>query len=504
MFVDVVAEERNCDGLLAFELIFENAGTNNLTSADITYDLIDLSGNSVQGTTIDWTGDLAPGERVTLPIAVTDAPEGVFDLTASVSNPNGQPDGRDYISSGSRTVLVSNQPPLVANYASDIPPCVGARAELIVDAPGATEIRWYFSETAGNPSFTGDRILLPPSGSPITFFVEATLQESVGELTPSTSSVSPSGTVTNKGMVFDIHQPLILRTLKVFAETEGPRLLVIRNGINSLVRQEVLNGLELGENLIELNLDLEPGIDYKLLISGNDMVQQPDASYPYSVGSAITIKSSTDINNPTADYLYFYDLQVEFNQACGRVPIVGEYQTTSEIPDANFTPSQDPVNLSNGGMVSFENLSTNSVEYLWDFGNGNTSTEVNPSNTYSIEGSYDVKLISINSEGCGDTYITNLEASELTNVLEEENGFQVLAFPNPAHDFVNLNISAEGINEVEVQLMDIHGKELQRQEFNFNQNFQTDISLENYPVGVYYIRCIFGNQEIIRKIAKMN
>jgi len=304
-------------------------------------------------------------------------------------------------------------------------------------------------------------------------------------------------------MIFDVHQPIILRSLKVFIDTEGPRLLIIRNGNNSLVRQESLNGLELGENLVELNLDLSPGLDYKIFISGNDMAQQPDASYPYSVGSAITIKSSTDLVNPTADYLYFYDMQVEYNQVCGRVPIVAEYQSTNEIPDANFNPSQNPVNLANGGMVSFENLSVNSVEYLWDFGNGNTSTEVNPSNTYSTEGNYEVRLISINSEGCGDTKVIELEASELTNVFEEETGMEVLAFPNPTHNLVKLQINADGVSKVEVQLMDIHGKELQRQEYNFNQNFQTDISLENYPTGVYYIRCLFDNQEIIRKIAKM-
>ena len=503
MFVDVVAEERNCDGLLAFDLIFENAGTNNITTADISYDLFDLAGNSVVSTTINWTGDLAPGNRVTLPIALTDAPEGVFDLTASVANPNGQPDSRDYISSGSRSVLVSNQPPLLANYALDVPPCVGASAELIVDAPDATEIRWYFSETAGNPAFTGDRILLPPAGTAFTFFVEATLQEGVGETAPSSSSIFPTGTVNNKGLIFDVHQPIILRSLKVFIDTEGPRLLIIRNGNNSLVRQEVLNGLELGENLVDLDLDLPPGLDYKIFISGNDMAQQPDASYPYSVGSAITIKSSTDLDNPTADYLYFYDIQVEYTQVCGRVPIVAEYQSTTEIQDANFNPSQNPVNLANGGMVSFENLSVNSIEYLWDFGNGNTSTEENPSSTYSTEGTYEVRLISINSEGCGDTKVIELEASELTNVLEEESGMEVLAFPNPAHDLVKLQINAEGVSEVEVQVMDIHGKELQRQEYNFNQNFQTDISLENYPTGVYYIRCLFDNQEIIRKIAKM-
>lgn len=504
MFVDLVAEERNCEGLLAFEIIFENAGTNNITSADISYDLIDLSGNSIESMTIAWTGDLAPGGRETLPVALTDAPDGVYDLTASVANPNGEPDSRDYISNGSRPVLVSNQTPLSASYAFEVSPCVGSSAELVVDAPDATEIRWYFSENAANPAFTGDRILLPPSGSPFTFYVEATLEENFGESTPSAMSTIPSGTVNNKGMIFDIHQAVILRSVKVFADNSGPRLLTVRRGDNSLLRQETLGGLAIGENLVELDLELSPGLDYKLLITGNDMAQQPNASYPYSVGSAMTIKSSTDPVNPTDDYYYFYDLLVEYNQVCGRVPIIAEYQSTTEIPDANFAPSQNPVNLSNGGMVSFENLSVNSMEYFWDFGDGNTSTEVTPTHIYTEVGEYEVKLIAVNSEGCGDTRIINLEVSELSSLIEQDHGISVTVFPNPAYNQVNLQIRTADVREVEVLVMDIYGKELQRMQNNFNQILETELSLENYPAGVYYIRCLFGNQEIIRKIAKMN
>ncbi len=504
MFVDVVSEERNCNGLLVFDLIFENAGTNLLTSADITYELVDLAGNSIMDMTIPWTGTLAAGERATLPIAITDAPEGVFNLNASVANPNGQPDGRDYISSGSRSILISNQPPLTASFASDIAPCVGSSADFIVDAPFATEVRWYFSENATNPSFIGDRISLPPSASAFTFYVEATLKENFGEIVPSVESTTPNGTVNNQGVIFDVHQDIILRSLKVFAENSGPRLLTIRRVDNSLVRQIILNNLEIGENLVELDEAIPAGLDYKLLISGNDMTQQPNANYPYSAGSAITIKSSTDQLNPTADYFYFYDLEVEFNQVCGRVPITAEYQATAEIPTASFSPSQNPVNLSNGGFVSFENLSNNSVNYIWDFGDGNTSTEAAPTHIYTAVGTYEVKLIAINSEGCGDTEVIDLEVSELSNVIEEANGLSVTVFPNPVYNQVKLQIRTPDVRNVEILVMDIYGKELQRKQSNFNQILETELSLENYPAGVYYIRCLIGNQEIIRKIAKMN
>jgi len=42
--------------------------------------------------------------------------------------------------------------------------------------------------------------------------------------------------------------------------------------------------------------------------------------------------------------------------------------------------------------VDFTNLSLNATGYLWDFGNGLTSTEVNPKTTYTIAGLYNVRL----------------------------------------------------------------------------------------------------------------
>jgi len=48
--------------------------------------------------------------------------------------------------------------------------------------------------------------------------------------------------------------------------------------------------------------------------------------------------------------------------------------------------------------VTFTNNSENADSYSWDFGDGNTSTEVNPEHTYSNIGSYTVKLTASNAD----------------------------------------------------------------------------------------------------------
>ncbi|HEU4472547.1 MAG TPA: PKD domain-containing protein, partial [Flavisolibacter sp.] len=55
--------------------------------------------------------------------------------------------------------------------------------------------------------------------------------------------------------------------------------------------------------------------------------------------------------------------------------------------------------------VNFQNQSQNGVSWLWNFGDGNTSTAQNPSHTYTSYGSFAVTLITTNSSGCTDTLV---------------------------------------------------------------------------------------------------
>ncbi len=54
--------------------------------------------------------------------------------------------------------------------------------------------------------------------------------------------------------------------------------------------------------------------------------------------------------------------------------------------------------------VEFENKSINSTEYLWDFGDGNSSTEENPIHEYDTPGCYEVTLST--KSYCSNSYVT--------------------------------------------------------------------------------------------------
>ncbi|HNW54999.1 MAG TPA: PKD domain-containing protein, partial [Bacteroidales bacterium] len=92
---------------------------------------------------------------------------------------------------------------------------------------------------------------------------------------------------------------------------------------------------------------------------------------------------------------------------------------------ANFTFS-----TSNSGkapcVVTFTNTSLNAAGYLWDFGNGQTSTEANPTATYNTPGFYTVKLT---CTAVNDVYYNQLVKTAVINVRDPNAGLaQVLYY----------------------------------------------------------------------------
>jgi len=65
------------------------------------------------------------------------------------------------------------------------------------------------------------------------------------------------------------------------------------------------------------------------------------------------------------------------------------------------------------GIVAFTNTSTDATSYQWNFGDGNTSEEVNPAHTYTSDGVYTVSLTATNAYGNNILTQTNLITVDL-------------------------------------------------------------------------------------------
>jgi PKD repeat protein len=64
--------------------------------------------------------------------------------------------------------------------------------------------------------------------------------------------------------------------------------------------------------------------------------------------------------------------------------------------------------------VNFINQSIGALTYLWNFGDGNTSTLVNPTHTYTNGGTYTVTLVAYNKCGCLDSTSMVINVSNLS------------------------------------------------------------------------------------------
>lgn len=108
-------------------------------------------------------------------------------------------------------------------------------------------------------------------------------------------------------------------------------------------------------------------------------------------------------------------------------------------PSAYFTYSQGQGTEEEWKDYSFSNLSKSATDYVWDFGDGNSSTEKDGKNTYPGEGSYTVTLTASDKLGVTSTYsetieIVKPEEPEAIIPVILENSFEDLSLPDGTGD----------------------------------------------------------------------
>lgn len=118
--------------------------------------------------------------------------------------------------------------------------------------------------------------------------------------------------------------------------------------------------------------------------------------------------SSSALQNPVHTYTaggnYNVTLRVINNSGCATTLSKTQYIKINSGVKANFS-NTSPSSCAVPVTIDFTNQSTGTgnLNYVWDFGDGNTSTIESPSHQYSVTGTYSVTLIVTNDAGCADT-----------------------------------------------------------------------------------------------------
>jgi PKD repeat protein len=124
-------------------------------------------------------------------------------------------------------------------------------------------------------------------------------------------------------------------------------------------------------------------------------------SYQWSLGNG----NNSTLQNPSSSYINpgTYTVTLIATSATGIKDTATAVVTILGDPTANFTAS--PLSICAGQSVTFTNTSSGASSYIWDFGDGSSSTSTNATHAYTSSGTYNVKLIATNIYGCQDIEI---------------------------------------------------------------------------------------------------
>ncbi|MEM9824086.1 MAG: PKD domain-containing protein, partial [Bacteroidota bacterium] len=156
-------------------------------------------------------------------------------------------------------------------------------------------------------------------------------------------------------------------------------------------------------------LPLEGCVPLTVQYSGetSDLVDTWSWSFPGG------IPSNSSEQNPQVVYansgVYAADLMVANAAGSNSISTTNPIQVDT-LPSAQFSFSVD------GNTVTFTSSVVNAAEYLWNFGDGTTSTAINPVHQFSSGGTYTVTLNTSNDCGNADAVVLSVEVEDAFTV----------------------------------------------------------------------------------------
>ncbi len=140
-----------------------------------------------------------------------------------------------------------------------------------------------------------------------------------------------------------------------------------------------------------------------LTVTFSNLSQNSD-SYLWQFGDGITSTLTTPAHNYGQTGIYTVTLTAYGSGGSPDTLTRTNYITVTAAPVvANFSAA--PLSGSFPLTVTFTNASSGATDYIWQFGDGATSTETNPIHTYTQNGVYTVVLTATNNVGVSDTYV---------------------------------------------------------------------------------------------------
>ncbi|MEM7656784.1 MAG: PKD domain-containing protein [Bacteroidota bacterium] len=389
-------------------------------------------------------------------------------------------------------------PPALAAPASV---CVGESATLqAVPYFGADQVAWYSDWHWDSVLFTGSAFETPPLTQNQTYYLAPSTRYTLGA--PDTSigngTFEPIG---QQGMELQMANPVILDSLTVYPQQAGDLHLNLRHSPGaSIISTRIIPVVPGPDGSARVGVDLSLGTGVFVLdVAGSTVgglfTSQAGAAFPYEqIGLMRLSRSWPDPTTSSQEQVLFYDVLINGRGfPCGIPFLPVEVSVFDSLPSANFefTPT--------GLLIDFVSTATDAFQISYDFGDGTTSDEANPTHTYAQSGEYEVRQIVEN--GCGADTLPQLIRVFLTSRAEElQQAWQV--FPNPASQFVESRLDLSIGATVAGQLLNPQGQIVwQQAPHNYAGQVKWRIPVQKLARGIYVLQLQVGEQMLTRKVA---
>ncbi|MEA3494668.1 MAG: M4 family metallopeptidase [Bacteroidota bacterium] len=415
--------------------------------------------------------------------------KGIYSVKLIATNSNGS----DSIIKNDLITITKPNVPFTKNGSN----CGTGKVTLLSSGTGT--LRWFENESTNNVLFEGDTFITPQITQTTEYYIEDVtggIEHHTGIENKNLSSGGYYSNTNYHALVFNCFKDVKLKTVKVYADGDGNRTIQLKADDGTILDDTTMY-INDGEQLITLNFDIPTATNLELGCQpvANFYRNNGGITYPIEIEGILSIHKTTATDQGFNGYYYFfYDWVIETSECSSNRTKITAYINSSP-PDADFNFSI------NDSRVSFTNISSDAVNYIWDFNDGNyDSINTSPVHIYTTTGDYDVKLLAEN--GCG--FDSTTKTINITSSIEDANIIDNLnIYPNPANN--KLNISFETINseDVSIQFINILGKTFITKKIKGKiNNHKTEIDISNLPKGIYFIKIKNKEGAIIKKIIK--
>ncbi|MFK7923032.1 MAG: S8 family serine peptidase, partial [Bacteroidia bacterium] len=467
-------ESEMCGTTIAPVLQLENHGTEAFTQLKIAYRFND----SLMGEHL-WTGTAIVGSTIIVPLPNEIIPTGGYTLEVEVVEVNGQADYR----------FVDNQDyftfAIIADSIAAIesePICIGEPGLLSVLTNGTGTVIWHDDSVGGNEIATGSAFVTAALQNDTTVYASIEYRREAGKKT----YVGDNGffdTDTDGALIFDAHTPFKLKSVMVLSQADGQRLIELRDAGGTVLASKAI-AINLGPRVLELDFDVPAGSNLQLGIANtsNLFVSNTLVYYPYGIPQVLSIKRS--LTEGVSEYPYFYDWQIEYPGTCERIPVSATVATGTA--QAAFTSDVMQLNLPDSATVNFTDQSVGASAWLWNFGDGDTSTLQSPTHIYTYTGSFPVALSVLGADGCRVATTQTITVGGVNTDLEDDLASKMQIFPNPTNDRLVVAFPEGVWKESQLSLYDLNGRLIWRRSVPAGQN-QIELSLAEQANGLYLL-----------------